>query len=133
MSRGQDADFGVIRALYDRFNTGDRERAFDLLHPDCEFHQNPDFPGERIHRGREGFERGLDVFLNEWDDFRFEPVEVVAGEHVWMRVRIGGRGRVSGVPVEADVFHVWELRDGSPFRCRVFLAEGESRVAAGLA
>jgi ketosteroid isomerase-like protein len=123
----------AIRELYERFNAGDREGAFDRLHPECEFHQNPDFPGDRIHRGREGFQRGLDAFLTEWDEFRFEPVELASGENVWMRVRIGGRGRASGVPVELEVFHVWELRDGTPFRCRVFLEEGESRLAAGLA
>ena len=49
-----------------------------------------------------------------------------------MRVKIGGRGRRSGIPLKLEVFHVWDIRDGKPSRCRVFLEEEESRREAGV-
>jgi hypothetical protein len=125
-------DYEPIRELYERF-AEDGVDAFDLVHPDAVFHQNPEFPGERLHRGREGFRAGVAEFLAEWDDFGFEPLEHEIGDRVWVRVRIGGRGRVSQIPLNLEVFHVWELRDGQPFSCRVLLGEAESRREAGLA
>jgi hypothetical protein len=35
-------------------------------------------------------------------------------------------------PAQMEVFHVWEIKDGKPFRCRVFLGEEDARAAAGL-
>ena len=133
MSTGPGPDSELIRTLYERFEAGDTDTAFSMLAPDCEFHQNPEFPGPRIHRGRDGFRAGLATFLREWEDFRFRPTEFEEGSRVWMRVMIGGRGRASGIPLDQEVFHVWDVRDGVPYRCRVFLDEQESRREAGLA
>ena len=57
---------------------------------------------------------------------------VDAGDHVFVRVRLRGEGRESGVELEQLYFHVWEVRDGKAFRCRVYTDESEAKAAAGL-
>jgi hypothetical protein len=41
-------------------------------------------------------------------------------------------GAVSGVPFEGDLFQVWWLRDGVPYRAELFFDRTKARVAAGL-
>ncbi len=42
----------------------------------------------------------------------------------------GEAGRADGA--EQRVFHLYEVRDGKAYRCRVFVSEDEARKAAGL-
>ena len=132
MSAGPGPAIEPVRELYERFERDDIDAVIDLLHPECEFHQNSEFPGDRVHLGRDGLRTGWATFRAEWEDFRFEPLALEAGERVWVRVRVSGRGRASRIPVELEVSHVWDLRDGVPWRCRVFLEERQARAEAGL-
>lgn len=77
--------------------------------------------------------RGTRRWLGEWEGFRFAPEEVVdLGERAFMRVRLSGRGKASGVELEQTVFHFWTFRDGMPWRCEVFVDENAAQQAAGL-
>jgi hypothetical protein len=47
----------------------------------------------------------VNLWLEEWDDFQYLPEEVTdAGDRVLMRVRLSGRGKTSGVGLDATVF-----------------------------
>ena len=48
------------------------------------------------------------------------------GGRVWMRVVLMGRGRESGVPIEQEIVHVWEVRDRMGSSCRVYSTEEEA-------
>jgi ketosteroid isomerase-like protein len=77
--------------------------------------------------------RGTSRWLGEWEGFSFAPEELVdLGERAFMRVRLSGRGRASGVELEQTVFHLWTFRDGMPWRCEVFVDENAAQQAAGL-
>src|SRR5262245_10250900 len=66
-------------------------------------------------------------------DYEFFETEMInAGDTV---VRVGGirgRGKESGVEVEAEGASVWSFRDGSPVSCALFQSRAEALEAAGL-
>jgi len=54
------------------------------------------------------------------------------GERAFVRVRLSGRAKASGIELQQTVFHLWTSRDGMPWRCEVFVDEDAARQAAGL-
>jgi ketosteroid isomerase-like protein len=131
---GESSDARVIRELYEAFNRGDYEAATAMLHDEVELHQDVAIVDADTYVGREEFVRGLSRWTAGFErGFKYEVEELIAaGEGVFMRLLMRGRGRTSGVDVEQPIFNVWEVRDGKPFRCRVFFSEDEARRAAGL-
>ena len=66
--------------------------------------------------------------MSEGDHVGFEPKELIdAGDKVLALVRVSGRGKASGVEVEAYVWNVWTFRDGEIAEWTYF---GEDRAAA---
>jgi ketosteroid isomerase-like protein len=129
------ADVELIREMYEAFNRGDYEASTAMLHPKVEMHQAAEIPDTDLYRGREEFVRGLTRWLAGWEPgFQYVPEDMIdAGDRVFMRTLLRGRGRGSGVELEQEIFHVWEVRDGRGFRCWVFWEEGPAREAAGIA
>jgi ketosteroid isomerase-like protein len=65
-----------------------------------------------------------------WEGGRtgWEPREMIdAGDKVLALIRTSGRGKASGIEVEAYVWNVWTFRDGAPAEWTYF---GEDRAAA---
>ena len=68
--------------------------------------------------------------VETWEGGRtgWQPVEVIdAGDKVLAFIRTSGRGKASGVDVEAYVWNLWTFREGKPAEWTYF---GEDRVAA---
>jgi ketosteroid isomerase-like protein len=85
------------------------------------------------YRGHEGVRRYLGSIEAEIEDLRAEPVELIdAGDRVVSSVRISGRGKASGAPVELTLISVGELRDGLAYRIRNYPTMAEALEAAGL-
>ena len=53
------------------------------------------------------------------------------GERVFMRVRLSGRGKASGIDLDQTAYRLWTFRDGMPWRCNC-LGEDAAQQAAGL-
>jgi ketosteroid isomerase-like protein len=105
----------------------------DSLHPEAELHQARGFPDVADYYGREEFMRGVSLWLEEWETFRYIPEDVIdLGERAFMRVRLSGRARGSGIKLDQTVFHLWTFRDGMPWRCDVFFDKKTALEAAGL-
>lgn len=128
------ANVEVIREMLETFNRGERARSLDYLHDDVELEQWGALPDFDVYIGKEEWVRGLRLWLNEFEpDFKFIPEELTdAGDCVVARVTLRGRGRASGVEIDQEIFHVYEVRDRKLRRCRVFRDEAEARRAAGL-
>jgi ketosteroid isomerase-like protein len=128
------ADIAALREMYDAFNRGDYQASFEMLHPDAELHQPADLPGAGKYFGRDEFARGLGHWQSGFEPgFQYQLADVVdAGGCVLMSLVLRGRGRSSGAEVVQRSFNVWEVRDGKPFRCRIFSQEAEARKTAGL-
>ena len=124
----------VVRAMYEAFNNGDPGRAIAYLHPDAELHQPPELPDAGSYLGLAEFQRGFNLWLDEWESFRYEIEELTdVGDRVLMEIRLWGIARGSGVETERrDVFHLWTIRDGKAQRCEVYFNRPDALGAAGL-
>lgn len=106
-----------LRRGYEALNRGDVSVVLELLDPDIEWREPAPSPEEGVHRGRDSFERFLRGWIESFDDFRVEPEQVVErGETLIAVVRQSGRGRASGVEVEARLAHVWTVDNGRAVR-----------------
>jgi len=122
----------IAGRAYAAFNRGGVEAAM-AFHPEIEIHDFPEIPDTRTYRGHDGFRalyRNLDVLF---EDMRWEPVEYIdAGDNLIVMTRTVGKGRGSGVEVEATVGHVWTIRDGKARRLRLLGDRGGALAAVGL-
>jgi ketosteroid isomerase-like protein len=83
-------------------------------------------------RGREGVEAYFEALSATWEKVQLVTEEVRnLGESVVWLGRIEGRGRGSGVAVEAPMGAVLDVRDGKVWRARSYLDHGEALRAAG--
>ena len=80
------------------------------------------------------FERGINMWLDEWESFRYEIEGLTdVGEKVLMEIRLWGIAKGSGVEIErSDVFHLWTFKDGKAQRCEVYFNPPDALEAAGL-
>jgi ketosteroid isomerase-like protein len=121
----------ALRAGYAAFN----ERRLDMriFHPEAEWHQRPQLPDARTHRGREEISRLNDEFIGSFDDFRVEPREMfgTSGKVVAV-VDVNGRVRGSAQRVAMEEVHVWSFRDGMASEVREYLTKDEALEAIGL-
>ena len=124
------ANVEMLRAAYKGFNLN-KQFDLDLLAPDVEFTQ-PEI-GESVYHGRDGVARGVQELLDVFDDIRAEPEEFfVAGSEVVVFVRLSGRARTSGVPVEDRLAHVFRFRGEQVDRWHTYADRAQALKAVGL-
>jgi ketosteroid isomerase-like protein len=122
-----------VERLREMYRQRDIAKFGEMLHRDAEMHQAPEVPDADDYYGREEFVRGVRRWLEEWDKFRYIPEDVIdLGERAFMRVRLSGRAKASGIQLDQMIFHLWTFRDGMPWRCDVFFDESQALEAAGL-
>jgi ketosteroid isomerase-like protein len=126
------------RAGYGEFNAGDVDALEARLVPDFQWNEAAEIPGRKECTSREEFVRYMRGFDLLWEDFAFEPLEVMPGasddgDIVYAKVKAHGRGKASEETVEILIHHVWHLRDGLFARMDAYLDEHEALRAAGLA
>ena len=104
------------------------DERFELLPP-------PSYPeGAQTFRGRAGLKRWIAVTQEIWDEWRLIPERfLVAGDQVLVFVRVLAQGQLSGVRLDRETAHIWDVADGRVTRCEVFLDRSEAlrRVEAG--
>ena len=119
----------TVRSLYTLLDRGD-DAAWELVAPDF----IADFSRRQIDptvQGRDEAHASYDRQRHElWEEGHvgWEPEELIdEGDKVLAFIRTSGRGKASGVEVEAHVWNLWTFRDGKPVRWDYF---GEDRAAA---
>jgi ketosteroid isomerase-like protein len=124
----------VVRKGYDHFNAGDMGWLFDTLAPEVVWEDEARMPDSRVYRGREHVERYLGSFFRHWEKLRWEVEEVqeVGDDQVLSFVRFVATGRVSGAEVNAEIAHLYEMRDLKVLRVQTFFDRAAARGAAGL-
>jgi ketosteroid isomerase-like protein len=122
-----------VEGLREMYSKRSLAEVAESLHPDAEMHQALEVPDADDYYGREEFVRGTRRWLEGWEEFQYALEEVTdLGERVFMRVRLSGRAKASGIELDKDIFHLWTFRDGMPWRCDVFIDEERALEAAGL-
>jgi uncharacterized protein len=91
------------------------------MDPEIEWSEGAEVPERHIYRGHEGVLRQQELFEQAWDSFRVEPEDFAAsGDRLAVVVGLWGRGRGSGVEVEARGAHLWDFRDGKVVRFEIY-------------
>jgi hypothetical protein len=124
----------VVSAFYERANRDDVAGVLELIDREMEWHWPAGMVDTGVFHGHEGMRRGLGQWRESWADFRLEPKELIErDDEVLAIVHYVGTGRDSGVPLEADVAHLWELRNGKVVGLRMFgtVEKARQRFLAG--
>jgi ketosteroid isomerase-like protein len=86
--------------------------------------------GSEVYHGHEGFLDNFAELQDVFDDLVVDPQEIAErGDRIMVTTRMTGRGKGSGVAIEAKIFHVWTLRDGMASRLEIFSDEEQAREA----
>jgi ketosteroid isomerase-like protein len=123
----------IAKRSVDAFNRRDIDALLDLVTPDCVMSSQL-LDASADFQGREGVERFYTMLSESWEEFRsvIEDYRDL-GDHVLMLGRNTGRGKGSGVTVDAPTGAIYNFRDGKVSRIRLYLDPGEALGAAGLA
>jgi ketosteroid isomerase-like protein len=119
-----------VRRVYALLDQGD-EAVWDLAPPGfvLDFSRRQMDPA--VIHGRDVVRAWIEREVAEaWEGGRtgWQPEELIdAGDRVVAFIRTSGRGKASGVTVEAYVWNVWTFRDGKPAEWTYF---GDDRAGA---
>jgi ketosteroid isomerase-like protein len=91
----------------------------------------PDFPTTDVREAMTGWiESARDTFA----DVHLEQTGLIeAGDSVVAGMRVTGRGSMSGVTVDAEIFYVFAFHDGKVASATTYLTRREALAAVGLA
>jgi ketosteroid isomerase-like protein len=124
----------IVNRCIDAFNARHVDAFTALTTPDFVWSPSMVAVEGEVFQGSEGIRRYFASLSSAWetflivpDSFRELPSVVV------MLGRLRGHGKSSGVPVDASLGIVFDLRDGKVARIRGYLDHGEALQAAGLA
>lgn len=120
----------VVQAAYDAYFRGDVELLRELASPDIVVNLPPDQPDVRSYEGHDGLIAAIEDWTGEWEDYRLEVLGMVeASPHVIVTVRQRGRGKASGVEVEAVHTFVHTLEAGRLVRWQMFTSREQALEA----
>lgn len=124
---------------YDAIGRGDFELLLARLDPEVEFLARGIMPPdmEEVYRGHEGVRRLFEGWVGQWEDYRLEVEEVIdtGGRREMTLVTVlrqSGRGKGSGVVIEAPRAQVVTVRDGLGVRVETFYDLDDAFAAAGI-
>jgi hypothetical protein len=125
-----------LKELYAKFAAGDIPAVLAMFADDIEWRQaesNPYRPSGEPWHGPQAVLESLFVRLGgEWDGFTVTPLRFHdAGESVVVEGRYTGRHLATGEQLDAQVCHVWTVRDGRIARFQQYLDTARFRGAMG--
>jgi ketosteroid isomerase-like protein len=119
----------IVRRMLGAYVAGDLEKG--LADADREIVWNP--VEETPRQGHDAVRENLRRWETEWEDLRTVPEEFLdAGERVVVTVHLAGRGRGSGIDVDARHYQVWTIHDGKAVRMDEFTDRSDALEAVGL-
>ncbi len=105
----------------------------ELLDQEIEWQEPAPSPEAGAHTGRESFARFLSGWIDSFEEFRVEPERVTErGNRLIVTVCQSGRGRASGIAVEARLAHVWTICDGQAIAWRSYGDPAEAEADSGV-
>jgi ketosteroid isomerase-like protein len=123
-------DIDRMRRAYEALSSGDLELVMELVDPEAVMQDRPEIPDPQTYRGHEGVRQSLARNLEAFETLDLIPQHFIQiGDRVVAVLRMSGRGKESGVPVEDTIAHLWTIRDGKAWRMQVY-SDPEDAVAA---
>ena len=112
-----------------RFLAAEMEEALAWADPGIVWNPIEESPAQ----GHEAVRASSVRWKDEWDDYELVPEDFAdMGDCVLATVRLRGRGRGSGVEVDARFYDLYTLSDGKIIRMDQFAEESEALEAVGL-
>jgi ketosteroid isomerase-like protein len=130
VSGGADADIALLDGMAEQWERGEFWDAEPYADDVVFVRSGPD--GGEYH-GIEGLSAAWRDFLAAWEDFRITTERVVpgaAGAYVLL-LRLQGRGKGSGVTIDAEVANLITMRDGRIARLEMHWDRDAALTAAG--
>ena len=121
----------IVQRAFDAFHSRDTDRAEALatIDPNVVYSPVEDGPSYGLNAIRDQFKR----WESSWEGLVETAEEFIdAGDRVVVTALYRGRGRGSGVPIEARFYAVYTLRDSRVVRVDEFTDRAEALEAAGL-
>jgi ketosteroid isomerase-like protein len=131
-SERQRRNLELATAGYEAFQRSDLETVLALTDPEVEIYLPPTLPNSGTFRGHEGYVTWIGQWLEAWEDFRIEVLEMepVGERHVVTTIHQSAMGRGSGIPVEMDVAYMSDIREEKVVALQMYLSRDEAiRVA----
>jgi ketosteroid isomerase-like protein len=125
------ADIEVVQRAYEAWFSGDDAAMMALVHPEIVVTQIPEQVDTRPYHGPDGLREVMADWVGTWDDYEIEMRGTrQVGHGVVTALRQSGRGKGSGVAMDADTWFVWHLKDGKLIRWQMFSTEHQAIEAA---
>jgi uncharacterized protein len=123
----------VVRRMYDAFHSGDADGALAHFDPDVVIDASKARPDVGVGQGREQVNAFVTSWVGTWEEWR-EDIEEMRdlGSRVLVLTVQHGRGRGSGVDVEARYAFLYDVHGGKITRMALYGELGEALEAAGL-
>jgi ketosteroid isomerase-like protein len=110
----------VVDEMGRRFQAGDREGAWQLLHPDFRIQQPSSLPHGGWHRGPEGMVEMAAQFGRHWDRTISDSRLLNCGESVVQVTTQTWTAKATGKSETVDVVELFSFADGLISEIRVF-------------
>jgi ketosteroid isomerase-like protein len=123
----------AVRLSYEVYNATGQINVH-VLTPDAVLIQpGSEIGNEGVFHGREGFVRGGRELQEIFGDFRIHPEELIdLGDRLLVFVQLRGRARMSGIPLNEPMTHVFFYRGGQIAEMHVYPDRNEALEAVGL-
>jgi uncharacterized protein len=128
-----ESDVERLRVGYEALDRGDISAVQAFIHPEAEMHDRPEIPDATTYVGWDGVLLSLQASRETFEDFHFVPERFLENEDkIVVILRMVGKGRTSGVPVEERIAHLWTIRDGLAVALQAYSSPADALEVAGL-
>jgi ketosteroid isomerase-like protein len=126
----------LLKDLYDAFGRGDVPAVLGAMSPEIHWYQaegNPYRPSGEAWVGPETVLNSLFIRLaTEWDAFTVHPKTFYgAGDSVVVELRYTGTYQATGKSMDAQVCHVWDVKDGKLTRFQQYIDTAQMQDVMG--
>jgi uncharacterized protein len=116
----------LLKGLYDAFGRGDMPAVLGAMNPGVQWHQaesNPYNPSGEAFVGPNAVMNNVFMRLGgEWEGFSVHPKTFYgAGDSVVVEARYTGTYKATGKRMDAQVCHVWDVKDGKVTRFQQYM------------
>jgi ketosteroid isomerase-like protein len=123
-------DREIAQRAFDAFNRGDIDAVLELCDPEIVI-LDPERTGRRFE-GPDGVREFFEEWLENWEEYRSEPVELAeAGDGMLVHARQTGKGRLSGIEINQDLFIAFRMRDGRFIEYRLYTEREDALASLG--
>jgi ketosteroid isomerase-like protein len=126
------SDREIVQRAFEAFGRGDIEGVVELCDPDITV-RDPQRTGTTF-RGPDGLRNFFAEWMENWEEYRSELVEFTElGGEILVRAHQTGKGKLSGIEINQDVFVIVRLRDGKFVEYRIYATREDAVASVGAA